>query len=396
MNYKNDFPMLSNDIVYFDNAATSLKPMSVINKEIEYLSMYSANMKRGDYDIAFKVEDEVNKCREEIREYINAEDKNEIVFTSGATMGLNMIVFGYFKNHLKKGDEVILNKGEHASNILPWMILRKEIGIVIKYAQLDCNGFLSLDSIKKEITANTRVVSLSHITNVIGDVRDISSISSYLHGKGILFVVDASQSIAHTKVDVTLNDIDFLVFSFHKMLGSTGSGCLYGKYSLLKEMMPTIYGGGMNIDFNEEEISLMPIPYRFEAGTINIASIISFREAIKYVNKVGLNNIMITEKHLRDYLIRELSKIPYIDILNKEATSSIVLINIKGIDSSKLGLYLNSKKICTRSGVHCVKMLKDEVSFDDSVRISLYFYNTYEEIDRLIDALKEYDNIINF
>ena len=388
--------MLKSDFVYFDNAATSLKPISVISKEIEYLEFYSVNSRRGDYDLGFRVDDSIDKTRSLVKEFINASDKNEIIFTSNATESLNMIVFGYFKNHLKKGDEVLLNKGEHASNILPWMILKKEIGIVIKYAPLDKNGFLRVDSIKKSITKNTKVVSLSYITNVVGDKRDIKEIGKIIHKNNAFMVVDASQSAPHIKTDVRDIDADFLVFSAHKMLGSTGVGILYGKMDLLKEMLPFKYGGGMNLDYNEVKIDLLPIPYRFEAGTLNIASIISFSEAILFLNKVGISNIERSECYLRKYLISELSKIKHVEVLNKESSSSIVLINVKGINPGDLGLYLNSKKICVRSGSHCSKMLKDETSFSDSVRISLYFYNTYEEIDRLIDALKDYSEIENF
>ena len=396
MNFQKDFPMLKSDFVYFDNAATSLKPISVINRECEYLQLYSVNSRRGDYDLGFKVDDQIDKTRNLVKEFINAKDKSEIVFTSNATESLNTIVFGYFKNHLKEGDEIILNKGEHASNILPWMILKKEIGISIKYAPLDKNGFLSVDSIKKCITKNTKVVSLSYITNVVGDKRSVKEIGKIAHKNGALMVVDASQSVPHIKTDVIDMDADFLSFSAHKMLGSTGLGILYGKKELLKEMMPLKYGGGMNLDYSEERIDLLPIPYRFEAGTLNIASIISFSEAINFINNVGFSNIQRMEAYLRKYLIGELLKIEHVEILNEEAPSSIVLINVKGVDPGSLGLYLNSKKICVRSGSHCTKMLKEEASFSDSVRISLYFYNSYEEIDKLIDALKDYSEIENF
>ena len=295
MNFQKDFPMLKSDFVYFDNAATSLKPISVINRECEYLQLYSVNSRRGDYDLGFKVDDQIDKTRNLVKEFINAKDKSEIVFTSNATESLNTIVFGYFKNHLKEGDEIILNKGEHASNILPWMILKKEIGISIKYAPLDKNGFLSVDSIKKCITKNTKVVSLSYITNVVGDKRDVKEIGKIAHKNGALMVVDASQSVPHIKTDVIDMDADFLSFSAHKMLGSTGLGILYGKKELLKEMMPLKYGGGMNLDYSEEKIDLLPIPYRFEAGTLNIASIISFSEAINFIINVGFSNIQRME-----------------------------------------------------------------------------------------------------
>ncbi len=393
MNYESYFPMIKNDLVYFDNGATTLKPITVINKEIEYLSCYTANSHRGDYNNSFRVDDEIDNTRNLVKEFINAKSKDEIIFTSNATDSLNLVVNGYFKNNLKKGDEVVLNKAEHASNILPWLMLKKEIGIEIKYAPLNKDNTLSLDNIKKVITKNTKVVSFAEVTNVIGDTRDVKTIVEYCHKLGILVVVDASQSVPHKKVDVSLTDVDFLAFSAHKMLGPTGVGVLYGKYELLKKMLPVKYGGGMNLYYGEEGVSLVEIPYRFEAGTPNISGIIAFSESIKFLNKVGFGNIELKEKHLRKYLLNELKKIPYIKIYNESVASNIVLINIDGITSGDLGLYLNTKNICVRSGKHCTKMLGDESGFEDTVRISLYFYNSYEEIDKLVLALKDFNAI---
>ena len=393
MNYESYFPMIKNDLVYFDNGATTLKPITVINKEIEYLSCYTANSHRGDYNNSFRVDDEIDNTRNLVKEFINAKSKDEIIFTSNATDSLNLVVNGYFKNNLKKGDEVVLNKAEHASNILPWLMLKKEIGIEIKYAPLNKDNTLSLDNIKKVITKNTKVVSFAEVTNVIGDTRDVKTIVEYCHKLGILVVVDASQSVPHKKVDVSLTDVDFLAFSAHKMLGPTGVGVLYGKYELLKKMLPVKYGGGMNLYYGEEGVSLVEIPYRFEAGTPNISGIIAFSESIKFLNKVGFGNIELKEKHLRKYLLSELKKIPYIKIYNESVASNIVLINIDGITSGDLGLYLNTKNICVRSGKHCTKMLGDESGFEDTVRISLYFYNSYEEIDKLVLTLKDFNAI---
>lgn len=396
MNIEKYFPMLNNELVYFDNGATTLKPITVINKEIEYLSTYTANSHRGDYNNSFKVDDEIDNTRNLVKEFINAKRKDEIIFTSNATDSLNLIVNGYFKYYLKDGDEVILNKAEHASNILPWLILKKGKNITIKYAHMNEDYSLTLENIKREVTSKTKVIALAEVTNVIGDVRDIESITKYAHSKGILVVVDASQSAPHKKIDVTKTDVDFLAFSAHKMLGPTGVGIMYAKYELLEKMKPVKYGGGMNEIYNEEGLKLVEIPYRFEAGTPNISGIIAFSESIKFLNKVGMDNIVLKEKHLKRYLITELKKIPYIKIYNEKSASGIVLINIDGITSGDLGLYLNTKNICVRSGKHCTKMLQDESGFSDTVRISLYFYNSYEEIDKLILALKDYDAILKF
>ena len=388
----NDFPMLKKNIIYFDNAATTLKPYRVIDKIKEYYEEYSANSHRGDYNISFRVDDEIDKTRELVKEFINARKKEEIIFTKNTTDSINIIVFGFFLEYLKDGDEVILSSSEHASNILPWMILstRKNIKIVFVDSK---NEKLDLNDLKNKITNNTKVISLAQITNVSGDKRDIKKVCEIAHKNNILVVVDAAQSAPHIKIDVQDLDADFLAFSAHKMCGPTGVGVLYGKYELLKKMLPFTYGGGMNLNYNEKVLELNPIPYRFESGTPNIAGIIGFSEAINFLNEYGIENIEKKEKFLRSYLIKELEKIPYIKIYNKNCEGSIVIINIDGVLSGDLGLYLNTKRICTRSGKHCAKMGDNK---EDTVRISLYFYNTEEEIDYLVNVLKDKKSIIEF
>lgn len=396
MNYLEDFPMLKKGIVYFDNAATTYKPKNVINSLIDYNINFTANSHRGDYNNSFKVDDEIDKTREKVRQFINADLKEEIIFTMNATDSLNMVVNGFFEHILNKDDEVLLSKAEHASNILPWVMLSLKKGIKIKYIPLDEENKIKIENIKNLITSKTKVISLAYITNVIGDKRNIKEISNLAHNNNIYMVVDGAQSVPHIKTDVKDIDCDFLAFSAHKMCGPTGVGVLYGKYELLKKMIPYKVGGGMNESYNEHSIEFETIPLRFEAGTPNINGIIAFRHAIEYIGNIGLENIERSEKYLRKYLIRELSKIPYIDILNPNSDGSIVLIKVKDKFAGDVGLYLNSKGICVRSGKHCVKMLKDESGFDDTVRISLYFYNTYEEIDYLIYCLKDKENLYNF
>ena len=392
MKSEKEFPMLKKNIVYFDNAATSLKPYCVINKIKEYYEEYSANSHRGDYDISFRVDDEIDNTRLLVKDYINAKSKEEIIFTRNTTNSLNMIVFGYFFNELKNGDEVILSSSEHASNILPWMILGMKKNIKIVFVD-SVNDKLIINDLKNKITNKTKVISLAQITNVTGDKRDIKSICKLAHKKNVLVVVDAAQSAPHMKIDVQDLDVDFLAFSAHKMLGPTGVGVLYGKYKLLNKMMPFEYGGGMNETYDKNHLKLVDIPYRFEAGTLNIAGIIGFSEAIKYINNYGMDNIERKIKFLRKYLIKELKSIPYIKIYNESCEGSTVIINADNVLSGDLGLYLNSKGICVRSGKHCAKMGDNK---EDTVRISLYFYNTYEEIDYLISVLKNKKSLYDF
>ncbi len=392
MKNKNDFPMKEKNIIYFDNAATTLKPNRVIDKIKEYYEDYSANSHRGDYDISFKVDDEIDYTRESVKMFINAKRKEEIIFTKNTTDSLNLVVFGFFLNYLKEGDEIILSSSEHASNILPWMILSIKKNVKIVFVD-SVNEKLQISDLINKITNKTKVISLAQITNVSGDKRDIKTICEIAHKNHILVVVDAAQSAPHIKIDVQDMDADFLAFSAHKMCGPTGVGVLYGKYELLKSMIPYTFGGGMNLNYNERSLQLAEIPYRFEAGTPNIAGIIGFSEAIDFINEIGIENIERHEKYLRKYLIKELEKIPYVKIYNKDNEGSTVIINVNGVMSGDLGLYLNTNGICVRSGKHCAKIGDNK---EDTVRISLYFYNTYEEIDYLIKALKDKKSIYEF
>ncbi len=392
---REDFPMLKQDIIYFDNGATTFKPYEVIEAITDYYSNYSGNAHRGDYDISLKVDQEYEKARNIIKDFINAKNREEIIFTSGATDSLNMIVNGFFTNLLEAGDEVIISKSEHASNILPWFRLAKTNGIVIKYVDLDDNNYVTIENIQRCITPRTKVISLAEITNVIGDVRPIKEISSLAHQNNIFMVVDASQSIAHRKVDVTDSDVDFLVFSGHKMCGPTGIGVLYGKKELLNELLPVNLGGGMNESFdNEDEVILKELPFRLEAGTPNIAGAIGLGAAAKYLQKIGLDNISYYEQDLRRYLLTKLKTIKDIDIVNEESDSGIVAFNIEGIFSQDIAVYLNKYNICVRAGNHCAKILKDKIGVKNTVRISLYFYNTKEEIDKLVSLLSNREKIL--
>ncbi len=393
--HREDFPLLKQDLIYLDNGATSLKPQSVIDKTIDYYENYSANAHRGDYDISYKVDLEYENTRDLVKDFINAKRKEEIVFTSGTTDSLNLIVNGFFKNYLEKGDEIILTKTEHASNIMPWFRIAGLTGAIIKYIPLDDNHFVTLENLQKIVTPNTKVISLAEITNVVGDKRPIKEITKFAHEHDIFVVVDGAQSVPHIKVDVSDSDIDFLAFSAHKMLGPTGVGIMYAKYELMQNIEPVNLGGGMNESFESpSKMVLKEVPMRFEAGTPNIAGVIALGEAIKYLNKIGMDNIFKYEKDLRKYLIEKLINIPHIDILNLEADSGIVAFNVEGIFSEDVAYYLNKYGICVRAGSHCAKLTKDVLGVVNSIRVSLYFYNTEAEIDNLVDLLKDKDKIL--
>ena len=393
---REEFPMLNTNYIYLDNGATTWKPKYVVDKINEYYTKYTANAHRGDYDISLKVDNEYENARDLVKEFINAKTRQEIVFTSGTTNSLNMIVDGFFANHLAPGDEVIISESEHASNILPWYRLAKDLGIVVKYCPLDDNHYVTLNNLKSIVTPNTKVISLAMITNVIGDLRPIKEICEFAHQNNIFVVVDGAQSVPHIKTDVQDLDCDFLAFSGHKMCGPTGIGILYGKYELLNEIEPQNLGGGMNESFDSiEEVYLKPLPTRLEAGTPNIEGAIGLGAAIEYLSKIGLDNITNHEQHLRNYLVKELKQIPHITIINEESDSGIVSFNVDDIFAQDVAVYLNKYNICVRAGNHCAKILKNEVGVKNTVRVSIYLYNTIEEIDTLINLLKDKNKILN-
>lgn len=392
--YRDDFEMLSNNIIYFDNGATTLKPKCVKDAICKYYSEYTSNAHRGDYKTSAIVDSLYEGTREKIKNFINAKENSEIVFTSGTTNSMNIIVSGFFKNYLKKDDEVLITLSEHASNIIPWFILQKEIGIKVKYIPLDNNNEITIENFKNSITDKTKVVSLAYVTNVIGDERPIKDISKIAHENNIFVVVDAAQGAPHTRIDVQEDDIDFMAFSGHKMYGPTGIGVLYAKFDLLDKIIPLNYGGGMNAMFTKDGyVELREIPTRLEGGTPNIEGVLGLGAAIDYLENIGMNNINKYEKDLRKYLVSELSKLDFIDIYNKNNDTNIVAFNIKGVFAQDTAIYLDKYNICVRAGNHCAKILDNVFNVSNTVRISLSFYNTKEEIDLLINVLKNSENI---
>ncbi len=385
---REDFLLLKKGIIYFDNGATTLKPKVLPDAINDYYNNYSANAHRGDYDISLQVDNMYENTRKLVKEYINAQSEKEIIFTSGSTDSINKIVFGYFRNILKENDEVLLNKSEHASNVLPWFELADELKLKIKFIDLDENYEITLENIEKLITPKTKVISIAHITNVVGDIRDIKNITSLAHKNDIMVLLDAAQSIGHMKTDVQDLDVDFLTFSAHKMYGPTGVGVLYGKEEVLKNIRPIIFGGGMNSSFGSDLTRIYDeLPELLEAGTPNIAGVIGFGKVIEYINKIGLDKIQKHELELKNYALEKLKQNKNIIIYNEHSNGSIITINYKDIFAQDLAIYLNKYKICVRAGNHCTKILKDELKIKNTVRISFAMYNTKEEIDKLIEVL---------
>ncbi len=392
-----DFPILHNkNIIYFDNAATTLKPGRVIQAMNDYLNYYTSNIHRGLYTNAIVTDYLYDSTREVVKEFIHCNSPKEVIFTSGTTHSINLMVFGYMKYHLQAGDEVLLSKAEHASNILPWLRLAEEIGIVVRYIPLSDDYSLAYENVVLSITEKTKVISLAQVTNVIGDCRDIEKIGKLCSSKGILFHVDGAQSVPHMKVDFQASYIDFLSFSGHKMCGPTGVGVLVAREALLKEMVPVFYGGGMNLSFDSTgKYQLVDYPSLFEAGTPPILEVLGLKSAIEYLREIGMDKIQDYESELKKYLLSKLETVPDIVLYNRDSSSGILVFNIRGVSSADVSKYLNSFHICVRAGSHCSKMLKENMDISSTVRVSLYFYNTKEEIDYFISVLQRCRNVFH-
>lgn len=391
---RQDFPMLQNKtmqnhpLVYLDNAATTFKPQCVIDAVVNYYENISVNAHRGDYELSYQVDTEYESTREVVAKFINAK-KDEIVFTSGASGSLNLVAYGYGQKFLKPGDIVLSTEAEHASNILPWMKACEETGATLSYIPLDEEGKVTMENFRSVMNENVKVIAIAQITNVLGFNVPIKEICALAHEYGAVVVVDGAQSVPHMPVDVKDLDCDFLAFSSHKLCGPTGIGVLYGKYELLDKMNPFMLGGGSNARFDTcGNILLKNPPYKFESGTPAIEAVLGTKAAIEYLMNIGMENIQEYEKELHEYCIEKLSQLDHVIIYNKHADAGIITMNVKDIFSQDVATYLNSQGIAVRSGQHCAKLLLKKLNTSATIRCSLYFYNTKEDIDRFIEVCK--------
>ena len=393
MDYRLDFPVLNDkDMVYLDSAASSLKPKCVIDAISDYYTNYSVNIERGVYKKALDATSIVSESRRKIAKFINA-NENEVIFTRGCTDSLNFVALS-IKQMLKEGDEVITSPIEHHSNYLPWLKASKEIGFKIKYTELGCHNEITFENVKKAITSNTKVIALTHVSNVLGYKTPVKEICEYAHKMGIIVSIDGAQAIPHELIDVKDLDVDFYSFSFHKMCGPTGLGVLYGKKELLDKIEPPELGGEMNDEVTLGSVTYKEAPYKFEAGTLPIAEIFGAGACIDYLNSIGMNNIESISISLRNKALNEMKKIKEIEIYNDFYESSIISFNIKGVHSHDAVMALAEKNICVRAGHHCAEPLHLEVlNIPASLRASFYFYNTEEDVNKFINGLKD---VINF
>jgi cysteine desulfurase/selenocysteine lyase len=394
-NIRKDFPILKtqvndNQLIYLDNASTTHKPKQVLNAVNEYYTNHNANVHRGVYELSAKSTEAYHNARLKVAKHIGAEDWRSIIFTSGTTESINLIANAWGRPYLHSGDEIVLTQMEHHSNIVPWQFIAKETGAVIKYIGLNSDGSLDLKKIDKIITDKTKVVSIIHQSNVLGTVNQINAIITYAKKVGAISVVDAAQSVPHSIIDVNEIGCDFLAFSGHKMLGPTGIGVLYGKPDILDAMQPFQGGGDMISSVTMESSTWNEIPYKFEAGTPNIAQAVGLGAAIDYLNNIGYITIKQYEQTLIDYAVDQFQLLPDFHLYGpNQKHSPVFSFSFNSIHSHDLAQFLDQDGIAVRAGHHCAQPLMDFLKVGSTLRVSLYIYNTKAEIDQLCTSLQK-------
>lgn len=388
-NVKLDFPVLVNnpDLVYLDTCATSLKPMCVINKMDEYYEKYGVNVNRGVYTLSYQATVEYEETREITAKFLNALPE-EIVFTKGASNGLNLVASSYGLDNLTENDEIITSELEHHSNVIPWQNVAKKTKAKLKFIELDSEGRITVEAFKKVLTKNTKVVALTYVSNVLGYITPIKEIISLAHSVGAIVVVDAAQAVPHMKIDVKDLDADFLAFSSHKMLGPTGFGILYGKYRLLEKMNPIEFGGDMNDNVDLFESHYKDAPYKFETGTPPIAEAIAFKEAIKYIENYGYDKIQETEHKLTKYVIDELLKIDNVIVYNPTVETGTIAFNIKNVHPHDAATFFDQEHIALRAGHHCAQLITKWLECVGTLRACFYLYNDLDDAKKFVETVK--------
>ena len=400
-NIKKDFPLLENEnITYLDSGATTQKPIQVIKAVKEFYKKYNANPHRGAYLLSVEATEQYENTRTKIARFINAKHREEIIFSKNATESLNLIAYSYGLDNLKKDDEVVISIMEHHSNLVPWQKMTKQTGSKLNYMYINENYEITDEEIESKITDKTKIVGITHVSNVLGTINNVKKIIKYAHKKGAVVIVDASQSIPHMKIDVQDLDADFLVFSGHKMLAPLGIGVLYGKREILNKMTPFLMGGDMIEYVYEQETTFAPLPNKFEAGTQNVEGVIGLGAAIDYIENLGYDKIQEIEHEVISYARQELSKLDYLTLYttpNEENHSSVISFNINGIHPHDVASILDSEGVCVRSGNHCAQPLMRFLGIDSTCRASFYIYNTKEDVDKLVKALdKAYNMFKNY
>ncbi len=388
---RKDFPILGRKVngkslVYLDNAATSQKPFNVIDAISRYYKVYNANVHRGIHSLSEEATVEYERAHSKSASLINS-GFEEIIFTKNTTESINLLAYS-LGLRLEKGDEILLSEMEHHSNLVPWQQIAKSRKATVKYVRVTTDGLLDMDDLNSKLGKNTRIVSIAHVSNVLGTINPVRKIGKLVHDAGALFVVDAAQSVPHMPVDVKSIGCDFLAFSAHKMLGPTGIGVLYGKKGLLQEMPPFLYGGDMIREVSFEDSRFNDLPWKFEAGTPNIAGAVGFGAAIDYLRKVGMENIFDHEKNLAAYALKLLSDAK-VEVYGPKYRAGVVAFNLPGIHAHDVAAILDQEGIAVRGGHHCAMPLMKKLNINGSVRASFYLYNTKEEVEALASNLSK-------
>ena len=403
--YLRDFPILQTKmngrpIVYLDNGATTQKPEAVIKAVADYCTYCNANPHRGAYELSVKATDIYETARTRTQHFIGAARPEEIIFTKNATEALNLVAYSYGCANIREGDEIVITISEHHSNIVPWQFVAKARGAVLKYIYLAEDGNLSAKDIAAQITEKTKIVAVTHVSNVLGLVNDVRTIADRAHAVGAVIIVDGSQSVPHIAVDVQAMDADFFAFSGHKMLSPMGIGVLYGKCDILDAMPPFLFGGDMIEYVGEQDTTYAELPAKFEAGTQNVSGASGLIAAIDYLEKVGFDRIETIERDLISYALPKLRELPFVELYGcdskRDNKTGIITFNVKDIHPHDVASILDSYGVAIRAGHHCAQPLMRYLGQNATCRASFYLYNTHEDIDRFIEALKKVRGVLGY
>ena len=403
--YLRDFPILQTKmngrpIVYLDNGATTQKPETVIRAVADYCTYCNANPHRGAYELSVKATDIYERARARTQQFIGAARPEEVVFTKNATEALNLVAYSYGLANVREGDEIVITISEHHSNIVPWQFVAKSRGAVLKYIYLGEDGNLSEADIAQQITERTKIVAVTQVSNVLGLVNDVRAVADRAHAVGAVVVVDGSQSVPHIKVDVQAMDADFFAFSGHKMLSPMGIGVLYGKYNILDAMPPFLFGGDMIDYVGEQETTFAELPAKFEAGTQNVSGASGLIAAIDYLDKIGFDRIEAIERDLLSYALPQLRELPFLELYGCDSTrgnkTGIITFNVKDVHPHDVSTILDSYGVAIRAGHHCAQPLMRYLGQNATCRASFYLYNTHEDIDQFIAALKKVRGVLGY
>lgn len=402
-NFTADFPILDQKVngerlAYLDNAATAQKPRQVVESLVHFYEHDNANVHRGVHSLAERATEEYEEARQKVQHFINAADNKEIIFTKGCTDSLNLVAATYGEQNIQAGDEIVISIMEHHSNLIPWQQLAIKKHAVLKYIELTDDGTLDMADAQKKITDKTKIVAVAHASNVLGTVNPLKELAKLAHEHGAVIVGDGAQSVPHMPVDVQDLDVDFYAFSGHKMMGPTGIGVLYGKAALLRQMPPYQYGGEMISAVHRERTEFADIPFKFEAGTQNIAGAIALGTAVDYLEKIGMENIAAQEQALVDYVLPKLEAIPYVTVYGPQDPqhhTGVIAFNMDNLHPHDVATAFDAEGVAVRAGHHCAQPLMEALGVSATSRASFYFYNTKQDADQLINAIKATKEFFN-